>query len=133
MQYQLVDNNQKYEIEADEERPEDVAKLIKAMDIFYDLKQQYEGIKEQYDQARTQMEKAFGVGFDTFRLRKIKGDYMRITYVPETQGTVKKSKVINETKVKMLMDEFGIDESQYIDEVEKEVGGKKAFIQVKAE
>lgn len=133
MQYQLVNNNQKYEIEADEERPEDVAKLIVAMDKFYDLKQQYEGIKEQYDQARVLMEKAFSAGFNTFRLRKIKGDYMRITYVPETQGTIKKTKVLNETKVKMLMDEFGIDESQYIDEVEKEVGGKKAFIQVKAE
>lgn len=133
MQYSIVNNNQKYEVEANEERPEDIAKLAMAMEIFYDLQMKYEGVKEEYEQAKKAMEDAFGAGNETFGLKKVKGQYLGITYVPESTGTLKKSKVINENKVKALMNEFGIEESRYIDEIEKVTGGRKAYIKVTAE
>lgn len=133
MQYSVIDSNQKYEVEANEERPEDIAKLAKAMEKFYELQMKYEGIKEEYELAKKAMEDAFGAGNETFGLKKVKGQYLGITYVPESIGTLKKSKVMNENKVKALMNEFGIEESRYIDEVEKVTGGRKAYIKVIAE
>lgn len=133
MQYSIINNNEKYEIEANEERPDDIAKLIKAMELFYDMEIQYQGMKEQYEETKKQMENAFSAGNKEFGLKKIKGQYLGITYVAESTGTLKKTKVMNEEKVKKLMNEFGITEDQYIDEVEKVTGGRKAYIKVTAE
>lgn len=128
MEQKIVISDQVYTIDTREENPEMFAKLAKAMTIYYDLKEKYEQIKEEYDLAHYRMEQMFGKGFEEVGLKKMSDKYLTITYIPETQGTTKISREPSKEKMIEIMNQLGIDEEEYMETVEKTTGKRKAYI-----
>lgn len=128
MEQKVVIADQVYTIDTREENPEMFAQLAKAMTIYYDLKERYEQVKEEYDLAHYRMEQMFGKGFEEVGLKKMSDNYLTITYIPETQGNTKVVRQANTDKMLQIMQELGIDEDEYMETVEKTTGKRKAYI-----
>lgn len=133
MEYQVKVNKSDYKVDAVGQDDEALALLTKAMESFYKKEIKYKAQKEQYEIARYQMEKMFGKGHTDFGLRKIAGKYISVTYIPASEGETTVERVFSEAKTRAILDEFGIDEEEHMEYVEKTTGKRKESIRVGAE
>lgn len=124
MDYIVMNDETKYTISADGENQELNSQIIKAMEIFYGIEEEYNQIQAQYEEAKTKMELMFGKGFDEYGLKSIKSRYVNATYIPEGKPTVKKK--LNEKALDELFDELGVAKDDYY--IETEVKGRKAYV-----
>lgn len=130
MEYSIVDNNTNYKVVSEKESPEQLAKLFKAIEIFTDVQEEYNIKKAQYDEARYQMEKMFSLGSSEIGLKSVKSKYLNITYVPATEGTVKKEKILNESKLIEDLESLGLSIDDYYIFQDKVTGKRKESIRV---
>lgn len=133
MEYQVKVNNSNYTVEALEESPEAIALITKAMEIFYEKELEYQAQKEAYERARYQVEQMFKKGNEEFGLKKVNGEYIKVTFVPASDGKTTVSKQFSESKARAILEELGIDEEEYMDVVSKTTGKRKESIRVGVE
>lgn len=133
MEYNVLLDTTKYKVESATEDVEAVAVVIKALELFYDMEIEYKAKKEQYEIARYRIEKMFEKGCNDFGLKKIDGESIKVTYIPGSEGTTKVEHVLNESKAKAILEELGVDESEYMDVVSKTTNKRKGSIRVVTE
>lgn len=120
-----------FSIVTEREDAEQFALLQKYLETFYEIAEQYESIKFEYDKAKFQLEQMCEKANKELGFRSMKGRYQQVTFVPGTEGKTIKTKVLSETKILELLDELGIDPNEFYVETEKTSGVRKASIRYK--
>lgn len=130
---EVMDADKRYVVTSDKEDAEQIAKLVKAMNLYTDYVEEFDQAKIKFEDARYKMEQMFSKGNKDFGLKSIKSPYLRITYVPASEGTTKMVKELNTEKALRILEELGVDEEEYMDVVAKTTSKRKESIRVVAE
>lgn len=133
MEYNVTIGNSNYVVESAEENLEASALITKAMELFYEKEMEFQRVEEEYKRARYQIERMFKKGNEEFGLKKVNGDYIKVTYVPASDGKTTLVKKFDEVKALAIFNELGITEDEYMSVVEKTTGKRKESIRVGTE